>query len=77
MNTLPRIDVIIPAYNAHDTLQRTLGSIISQDIVKELDVLIVSDNVTVTIINRSATVINRASHIQIERGASTTVVCKI
>lgn len=43
MNTLPRIDIIIPAYNAHDTLQRTLGSIISQDIVKELDVLIVDD----------------------------------
>ena len=43
MNNLPRIDIIIPAYNAHDTLQRTLGSIISQDIVDDLDVLIVDD----------------------------------
>ena len=40
---LPRIDVIIPAYNAHDTLRRTLGSIISQDIVDDLDVIIVND----------------------------------
>lgn len=42
-NPLPRIDVIIPAYNAHDTLRRTLGSIISQDIVDDLDVTIVND----------------------------------
>ena len=40
---LPRIDVIIPAYNAHDTLRRTLGSIIAQDIVDDLDVIIVND----------------------------------
>lgn len=42
-NKLPRIDVIIPAYNAHDTLKRTLGSIISQDIVDDIDVTIVND----------------------------------
>ena len=32
------IDVIIPAYNAHDTIERTLFSIAYQENVKDLNV---------------------------------------
>lgn len=38
-----KIDIIIPAYNAHDTLPRTLASILSQVIVDDLTVTIVDD----------------------------------
>ena len=37
------IDVIIPAYNAHKTIIKTLNSIINQKNVSELNVLIVDD----------------------------------
>lgn len=37
------IDVIIPAYNAHDTIINTLNSILLQDISKILNVYIVDD----------------------------------
>lgn len=37
------IDVIIPAYNAHDTIGRTLASIAMQSIVDKLNVVIVDD----------------------------------
>lgn len=38
-----RIDIIIPAYNAHDTILRTLSSISAQAIIDECDVTIVND----------------------------------
>ena len=38
-----RIDVIIPAYNAHDTIFRTLCSIGQQTLREDLDVTIVND----------------------------------
>ena len=37
------IDVIIPAYNAHDTIDQTLASIAFQNIAKDLNVYIVND----------------------------------
>ena len=37
------IDVIIPAYNAHETIRRTLSSIACQSIVNKLNVVIVND----------------------------------
>lgn len=37
------IDVIIPAYNAHETIDRTLFSIAYQDIVDNINVYIVND----------------------------------
>ena len=37
------IDVIIPAYNAHNTIEKTLASIAYQDNVKQLKVYIVND----------------------------------
>lgn len=37
------IDVIIPAYNAHDTIERTLFSIAYQENVKDLNVYIIND----------------------------------
>lgn len=37
------IDVIIPAYNAHNTIERTLASIACQDNVKQLRVYVVND----------------------------------
>lgn len=37
------IDVIIPAFNAHDTIEKTLASIAYQDNVKQLKVYIVND----------------------------------
>lgn len=38
-----RLDIIIPAYNAHETLPRTLASIACQTILSEIDVTIVND----------------------------------
>lgn len=38
-----RIDVIIPAYKAHDTILRALSSIAAQTIITDVDVLIVND----------------------------------
>ena len=40
---LPRIDVIIPAYKAQNTILRTLSSIALQNIVEDIDVTIVND----------------------------------
>lgn len=37
------IDIIIPAYNAHDTIKRTLYSILTQSIKENIKVLIVDD----------------------------------
>lgn len=38
-----KIDVIIPAYNAQDTITRTLSSILMQSIVNDVQVIIVDD----------------------------------
>lgn len=38
-----RIDIIIPAYNAHDTIDKTLQSIANQTIINLLDITIVND----------------------------------
>jgi glycosyltransferase involved in cell wall biosynthesis len=38
-----KIDVIIPAYKAHDTILRTLSSIIAQTILEDLTITIVND----------------------------------
>ena len=43
MSDLPRIDVIIPAYKAQNTILRTLCSTCEQSIVNDLDVTIVND----------------------------------
>lgn len=43
MSNLPRLDIIIPAYNAHHTINRTLASIATQAIVEDIDVTIVND----------------------------------
>lgn len=40
---MERIDVIIPAYNAHKTLDRCLSSIVCQSIADDLDITIVDD----------------------------------
>lgn len=40
---MPKIDLIIPAYNAHETLDRTLGSIIMQSIRNDIRVTIADD----------------------------------
>lgn len=37
------IDVIIPAFNAHKTIMRTLGSIMSQTIIDKISITIVND----------------------------------
>lgn len=37
------IDIIIPAYNAHDTIERTLYSIAYQEIVDKINVFIIND----------------------------------
>jgi glycosyltransferase involved in cell wall biosynthesis len=42
-NTLSKIDVIIPAYKAQDTILRTLSSIAEQEILDDLEVTIVND----------------------------------
>lgn len=42
-NSLPKIDIIIPAYKAQNTLLRTLSSIASQEIVDDVEVTIVND----------------------------------
>lgn len=39
-----KVSIIIPAFNAHKTINRTLASIAMQDIVDELEVVIVNDN---------------------------------
>lgn len=38
-----KIDIIIPAYNAHNTIHRTLGSILMQNNKDEVNVIIVND----------------------------------
>ena len=38
------VDVIIPAYNSHDTIEATLFSIAYQDIVDKINVYVVNDN---------------------------------
>lgn len=38
------IDVVIPAYNSHETIEYTLMSIAMQNIVKKLNVYIIDDN---------------------------------
>lgn len=43
MSDLPRIDVIIPAYKAQNTILRTLCSICEQSILEDVDVTIVND----------------------------------
>lgn len=43
MSDAKRIDIIIPAYNAHNTILRTLSSIAIQEIIDDLDVTIVND----------------------------------
>lgn len=42
-NMAKRIDVIIPAYKAQDTIERTLASIAMQSVVDKLSVVIVND----------------------------------
>ena len=37
------IDIIIPAYNAHETISRTLYSICYQTISKRLNVYLIND----------------------------------
>lgn len=39
-----RIDVIIPAYNSHNTIEQTICSLVSQSFSSYIDVLIVNDN---------------------------------
>lgn len=41
-----KIDVIVPCYKAHKVLPRLLGSVISQDIVDDLEVTLVNDGDT-------------------------------
>ena len=43
MSDLPKIDVIIPAYKAQNTILRTLSSIAEQEILEDLEVTIVND----------------------------------
>jgi len=43
MSTEPRIDVIIPAHKAQNTILRTLSSIALQDVMSDIDVTIVND----------------------------------
>ena len=43
MSTFPKIDIIIPAYKAQDTILRTLSSIAMQEIVEDVEVTIVND----------------------------------
>lgn len=38
-----RVDIIIPAFRAHNTIVRTLDSVINQSIKQDIDVLIVND----------------------------------
>lgn len=43
MSSFPKIDIVIPAYKAQDTIMRTLSSIALQEIVEDLEVTIVND----------------------------------
>lgn len=43
MGDLPKIDIIIPAYKAQNTILRTLSSIAEQEILEDLEVTIVND----------------------------------
>lgn len=43
MSDLPKIDIIIPAYKAQNTILRTLCSIAEQEILEDLEVTIVND----------------------------------
>ena len=40
---MKKIDIVIPCYNAHNTLYRALGSILSQTIKDELHIILVDD----------------------------------
>jgi glycosyltransferase involved in cell wall biosynthesis len=40
---MKKITVVIPAYNAHDTIERTLYSIVNQSMAEQLQVIIVND----------------------------------
>jgi glycosyltransferase involved in cell wall biosynthesis len=40
---MKKITVVIPAYNAHDTIERTLYSIVNQSIIEQVQVIIVND----------------------------------
>ena len=41
---MAKIDLIIPCYNAHDTVIRTLGSVLSQTVRDDIKVILVDDN---------------------------------
>lgn len=43
MSDMPKIDIIIPAYKAQNTILRTLSSIAEQEILDDLEVTIVND----------------------------------
>lgn len=43
MNTLPKIDIVIPCYKAQNTIVRTLSSIATQEIVDDCEVTLVND----------------------------------
>ena len=45
------IDVIIPAYNAHKTIEQTLCSIAYQEIADEINVYIVNENINIEFIS--------------------------
>jgi len=38
------VDIIIPAYNAHETLERTLNSILNQTMYSKIKIILVDDN---------------------------------
>ena len=57
---MKRIDVIIPAYNAHKTLDRCLSSIVCQSIVDDLDITIGKE---VTAIIKSTSVLIGRGHL--------------
>lgn len=40
---MKEITVVIPAYNCHDTIERTLYSIVNQSIIEQIKVIIVND----------------------------------
>jgi len=41
---MKKITVVIPAYNAHETIEKTLYSIVNQSLANEVQVIIVNDN---------------------------------
>jgi glycosyltransferase involved in cell wall biosynthesis len=40
---MKKITVVIPAYNAHETIERTLYSIVNQSMAEQVQVIIVND----------------------------------